>query len=339
MRSTSIFNNALRKLTIVYVWLALFITLTFTVPALVTTNRVHNKKIERDDRPALDINTGMPANAISDFETRWQRFVERRDIDLNKQVTRSILQINGLMLLLAVFASYWFARRTLEPLHDVLETQERFAAELAHELKTPLATVLMQLETFIRHEDITEKQKSELRRLAHSIKGVGDISEQTLSLMAVDHLKPESMKDCDLNEITTAVTDAIAPATAAKNISLSLKLPKKLIVRGYSTQLRQLIGVLVDNAVKFTPEHGKIMIIGRETEKTTRLTVKDTGPGIAPFEQAKIFERWHQASTETSGSGLGLSIAQRIADAHGAKLMVRSQPGKGASFIIKIPHS
>ncbi len=339
MRSASIFNNALRKLTIVYVWLALFITLTFTIPALITTNRVQKRLIDRDDRPAIDINMGMPANAVSDLDTRWQRFVERRDTDLNKQVTRAILQINGLMLLLAVFASYWFARRTLEPLHDVLETQERFAAELAHELKTPLATVLMQLETFIRHQDITAAQKSELRQLARSIKGVGDISEQTLSLMAVDHLQPENKAECDLKILVDEVVAAIKPAIDAKSITVSVKTPDRLLLKGYTTQLKQLVGVLVDNAVKFTPKSGKITIIGREDSEQITLTVKDSGPGVSSEEQEKIFERWHQSSSETRGSGLGLSIAKRIAEAHDAELSVRSRPGQGASFTVKIPRS
>jgi signal transduction histidine kinase len=340
MKHQSIFNTALRRLTIIYVWLAVLVTLTFTIPPMIAAERAR-EKFTIEDLPMAGFTTGEGATMM--IGPRFKDFVDQRDDTYNRRWRSAVLEINGLMLLLAIGASYFLARRSLEPLNDVLETQEQFAAELAHELKTPLATVLLELESFARgHDNITAAQKKELRLMAQSIRDVGQLTEQTLSLMAVER-DEQPLKDepCDLAAIAREAAALIEPAAREKSIKLTAPADSSVAVTvmGRALQLRQLVTILLDNAIKYTPKSGQVMVTVQATDGQGSLTVKDTGPGIPIDEQAKIFERWYQRDGEQSGAGLGLAIARRIAEANGGDLTVESEVDGGASFTLALPLS
>lgn len=340
MKHQSIFSTALRRLTIIYVWLAVLVTLTFTIPPMIAAERAR-EKFTIEDLPMAGFTTGEGATMM--IGPRVKDFVEQRDDNFNRRWRSAVLEINGLMLLLAIGASYFLARRSLEPLSDVLETQEQFAAELAHELKTPLATVLLELESFARsHDNITAAQKRELRKMAQSIRDVGQLTEQTLSLMAVERdEQPLKSEPCDLAAIAREAASLIEPAAREKSIKLTAPADgaTAIVVTGRALQLRQLVTILLDNAIKFTPKGGQVTVMAQAANGKGSLTVKDTGPGIPIEEQAKIFERWYQRDGEQGGAGLGLAIARRIAETNGGTLTVVSEVDGGASFTLAMPLS
>lgn len=337
-KNQSIFSLALKRLTFIYVWLAVLVTLTFTIPPMIAADRA------REDFNPDDWSTTIvdQSGQVLELAPRLQTFVERRDDSYGRRLKTLLLEINGAMLLLAIGASYFLARRSLEPLSEVLDTQEQFAAELAHELKTPLATVLLELESFVRlNDNLTASQKNDLRQMARSIRDVGQLTEQTLSLISVERDgDPAKLTDCDLGEIAHQAVDLIAPAARAKKIKLVAPAADlAVVVPGRALQLRQLVTILLDNAIKFTPTGGQVTVAVSSEDKRAILSVTDTGPGIPEEEQAKIFQRWYQKDAEKGGAGLGLAIAQRIAQAHDGILTVSSADGQGACFQLVIKQS
>lgn len=341
MKHASIFDASLRRLRIIYIWLALIVTLSFTIPPLVASEQA---------RQRLETNGHRTQNVI--FELPWgidptvidglENFLQKRDTAFSQHLTTIFLEINALMMLLAVAISYYLARRTLEPLHHVLETQERFAAELAHELKTPLATVLLELEAFTRaSRNLSATQKKELHQVALSIKEVGQITEQTLALMSVDQGSRSAPEACDLETIAQEALNQIRPVAQTKGITVTGPRPldTPLTVTGHRIPLKQILMILLDNAVKFTPRGGKVGLTLRSSDHAVLVNVTDTGPGISNEEQALIFDRWHQGDARTSGAGLGLAIAKRIAQDHGGRLVVSSQVGHGAKFTLRLPRA
>jgi len=335
MKHTSIFNTALRRLTVIYIGLAFLVTLSFTIPPLVASERARQRAVIEEWPPAMMM---IPEDTDPLFGQRLRNFVERRDSDYRRDLGTTLIEINAVMLLLAILAGYYLARRSLNPLKEVLSTQEQFAAELAHELKTPLATVLMELEAFARtSEGLSAKQKKELRQMARSIKDVGTLSEQTLSLMAVEYTDQSvEMVAVNLTELATEAVVALQPLAKEKQINLiGPSIDVDYSVKGRATELKQIITILLDNAIKFSPLKGEVKVLVGEGQ----VTVIDSGPGVPKGERAKIFQRWYQADDGQDGSGLGLAIAKRIAEAHGGTLTVRNQKGGGAAFTFIIPRS
>jgi signal transduction histidine kinase len=144
-----------------------------------------------------------------------------------------------------------------------------------------------------------------------------------------------------VSDIVHAVHMATEPLAVAKQLSLSLDIPDDLpAARGDERRLTQVLLNLVGNAIKFT-ETGGVAISCRAVNDQLMVDVTDTGPGIAPADQARIFEEFHQAGTavkrKAGGTGLGLAIARRIVELHGGRIWVRSELGRGATFSFSVP--
>jgi two-component system sensor histidine kinase BaeS len=139
-----------------------------------------------------------------------------------------------------------------------------------------------------------------------------------------------------------AAEQATAMATA-KDISVSLQLEADALpVRANEAQLRRLLLILIDNALKYTPPGGRVTIQGSSDPTEVKISVADTGAGISPDDLPHVFERFWRAdkvrSREAGGTGLGLTIARQIAELHGAHLGVQSEIGRGSVFTVRLPH-
>ena len=136
------------------------------------------------------------------------------------------------------------------------------------------------------------------------------------------------------------VLDAVRPLAEKKSQSLSYEAESKLAVRADSTRLRQVLINLAGNAIKFTPDGGKIKLCGRLVDGKVRFEVLDDGPGIPPEEKKRIFEafyRLRRSGNTQEGTGLGLAITQRLVELHGAELALESQAGQGSCFYFSLP--
>jgi two-component system phosphate regulon sensor histidine kinase PhoR len=235
-------------------------------------------------------------------------------------------------------------------LHDVtrlrrLETVRRdFVANVSHELKTPLTAIQGLVETLLDDEAMDEATR---RRFLVKLKDqAARLSALTTDLLALSRLESRD-EALDLNEgdIRRPMDDAVRQYSAfsqQRGVTLAAALPESpVVVLCEPDAVRQLVENLLDNAVKYTPEGGRVEVRLTRADDEAVLEVADTGIGIEPRDQARIFERFYRVDTarsrELGGTGLGLSIVKHIAEAHGGRVTVESAPGLGSTFRVRFP--
>ena len=136
--------------------------------------------------------------------------------------------------------------------------------------------------------------------------------------------------------------DALRPRAVAKGVTLGLDTASSLPVLDLdATRISQVVGNLLDNAVTHTPEGGGVTVSAQASAHAVEVQVADTGPGIAPEDLPRVFDRFYRAdpsrSRSTGGTGLGLTIARRLVEAHGGTIDVESMVGRGSRFVIRLP--
>jgi len=202
-----------------------------------------------------------------------------------------------------------------------LESERRFTADAAHELRTPLAALHAQLQVALRARDAAERDRS-LQQLQSGLTRAAHLVDQMLQLARLD---PESglpdPRPVDLARLAESVCADLGPQILAKHLDFELTADAPCLIDGQAEWLRVLIRNLVDNAIRYTPAGGRVRIALAPSNGQCRLSVADSGPGIPLAERTAVLGRFHRLdqSGET-GSGLGLAIVSRIAELHGASL-------------------
>lgn len=237
-------------------------------------------------------------------------------------------------------------------LHDVTELKhlERirtdFVANASHELKTPITAIRGLSETVAGDPDVDrETLQGFMQRIhAQSIRLsqlVGDL--MTISRLEADH-GTDSFTRINFVELTARAVAAAQPAAEYKHHKLDSRLTsERLEVFGDRQNLSQLVDNLIDNAIKYTPEQGRVEVRLTRQGDELLLEVEDSGIGISPQYQERVFERFYRVdkvrSQSLGGTGLGLSIVRNIAERHGGTVAVRSQLGRGSTFSFRMPLS
>ncbi len=231
----------------------------------------------------------------------------------------------------------------LARLDDALNAQRRFTADAAHELRTPLAALKLQVELVERATD-AQARTAALSELEQGVDRASHLVEQ---LLAMARLEPEAMArnfgDCDLVALAKDSIVARAVLAADKHIDLGLARATAVPVRADAASISMLLANLLDNALRYTPEGGRIDVAVDDDAGRAVLTVTDTGPGIAPIERERVFDRFHRGQNAAdggtrNGSGLGLSIVKRIVDAHGATIALNAgADGRGLAVSVRFP--
>jgi GAF domain-containing protein len=222
--------------------------------------------------------------------------------------------------------------------------KSQFLANMSHELRTPLNAILGYTDLIL--DDIYGAAPGEMREV---LERVGANGRHLLGLIndVLDLSKIEagqlvlSLQDYSIQDLVHGVYAAIEPLATTKSLVLTLDVPKGLPqARGDDRRLSQVLLNLVGNALKFT-DTGEIRIGARATDGSVTISVRDTGPGIAPADRAKIFEEFQQAENAATrkkgGTGLGLAISKRIVEMHGGRIWVESEVGKGSTFSFTLP--
>ena len=223
----------------------------------------------------------------------------------------------------------------LARLDQALSSQRRFTADAAHELRTPLAALTLQLD-LARRAQTPEAIAAALDDLEAGVTRASHVVEQ---LMTLAHVEPEALAQkrtaCDLVAIAKDAIVARAALAADKGIDLGLARAAPAVVMGDPTSLAILLSNLLDNALRFTPRGGRIDVTIDDGDAVT-LTVADTGPGIAQEVRERVFDRFYRGEEQqAAGTGLGLSIVKRIADAHGASIALDA-PAEGTGLVVTV---
>lgn len=221
--------------------------------------------------------------------------------------------------------------RLFERLRIAFERERRFIADAAHELRTPIAAIKTQAQVAADATDPEQRR----RALANIVRGVDRATHLEAQLLTLARLDPEARASVQrrpvaLARLARAVLAELAPEAIAKHIDLTLDADDHLTVAGDPDLLAILLRNLVHNAVQYTPAGGAVAVVLGAADGAVHLRVLDTGPGIPPDEGERVFERFYRGrGGNQTGSGLGLSIARRIAELHGAGLTLANRAGGG----------
>jgi signal transduction histidine kinase len=231
-----------------------------------------------------------------------------------------------------------------EELKRLDHEKDAFIASISHELRTPLTSIRGYTELVGDDAtNLTEEQRHFLavvdRNAGRLLRLVNDLL-LAAQLDAVGELELE-LGDVDLSALANQAVESAGPAASMKNIELRLSDDHPIVVKADAVRIAQAIDNLLSNAIKFTPNDGRITVSLSSADGTARLEVVDTGMGMTPDEQSRLFERFYRTEGATDaaiqGSGLGLAISQAIAHAHGGAITVESEKGMGSTFALTIP--
>lgn len=226
----------------------------------------------------------------------------------------------------------------LERLDDAFKRERQFTNDASHELRTPLTAMQAVLGMIREKPRATEEYQQALDDISEETERLITLTENLLNFARRDGKNNSVHEPVNVSTLLGDVTDSMRPLAEAKGLKLKREIEDNLYVRGDSDDLIRLFVNLLDNAIKFT-EHGEIYISAEMQNNAVKISIEDTGIGIGAEHLPHIFDRFYRTdkSRATPGSGLGLSIAQEIVQAHGGKIEVTNAMDKGSNFIIYFP--
>jgi heavy metal sensor kinase len=241
-------------------------------------------------------------------------------------------------------------QRLSDTLNDMLGRIEhafvrvtQFTADASHELRTPISLIRTEAEITLRRSRGDAEYREALRHILLEAERTSALVEELLSLARADSGR-ETLRiaPVDLSTIVREVGEQWRELMAARNLEFTCEITDEAItVLGDRNALQRLLAVLLDNAAKYTPAPGTVELFLQSTESSAAIRVCDSGIGIPPDEQPKIFERFYRIdkarSRDSRGAGIGLAIAHWIVQQHKGSITVQSSPGEGSTFLVELP--
>jgi two-component system phosphate regulon sensor histidine kinase PhoR len=259
-----------------------------------------------------------------------------RHIQARGSILRTGARVKGALLVLTDVTHL----RKLETL------QREFVANASHELKTPVTSIKGFAETLAAEEMDPEQTRRFSRIILRQAEQLGTLIDDLLELTRLEYeAAHEGLEraSVSVSEIIQSALETCAPEANRKGICVEVEAPDDLKAYAHAMLLQRALFNLLDNAIKYSPSHTTVKIRAWSEGSVISIAVIDEGPGIAPEHHARIFERFYRVdksrSRKLGGTGLGLSIVKHIAQAHGGRVDLESAPGKGSTFILRIPVS
>ena len=327
-------QKRVQRLALSYLTVIMTLSVLFSGIIYAVTSSQLNRSLPPDDH----------VKQTSEIEDQFNHRLERRDNKTREMVIMSLVVLNGVMLVFGYWLSLLLARRTLMPIEQSIEQQAQFVSNASHELRTPLAALLLSNEIAMRKRVLTDKKARQvLSRNVEEIKKLANLSNSLLDLAKSENAlnDPELI---DISEIIKEVIGQYSRVAKAKQVKIFHNIPDGQKVTLQVNAVRQILSILVDNAIKYAPQKvGEVKIQVGLNKNSVEFIVKDNGPGISSNDQKHIFERFYRADaartrTDASGYGLGLAIAKTLADRCGYTIRIKSKPSAGAEFVLVIPN-
>lgn len=263
--------------------------------------------------------------------------------DMLNWLILTFLIIGSISLLLVFAISLFLANKALVPIKNSWEKQRVFVADASHELRTPLAVINTSLEIVLDNQAETiESQSKWLENIQSEVQRMSKLVEDLLFLARSDsNSKVMEMSKFELSSTLFQIIELFKPFTSEKGIFLDFNIEPNIFFVGNEDRIKQLVTILVDNAIQHTPQNGQISILMGIKDSSIEISVKDNGSGIPEEHLDKIFERFYKIdkarSSNHTGSGLGLSIADCITKEHNGQIIVSSTLNKGSTFKVILP--
>lgn len=230
-----------------------------------------------------------------------------------------------------------------EKIENFDRSRSQFVQNASHELKTPLATMKLLLENLIYQPDMPQELRVEfMQDMNHEIDRLSGIITDLLTLTQMDSQETGVHRaPVDLSALCMETVHALAPAAENADLHLNDSIDEDVCLLGDASKLGQVVYNLIDNAVKYTPRGGSVIVNLAADGGEAVLSVRDTGIGIPPEDAKHIFDRFYRVdkarSRATGGTGLGLSIVRQMVQLHGGTITVDSTPGEGSVFNVRLP--
>lgn len=256
---------------------------------------------------------------------------------------------NNALIIVVDITTYKLAEHALARARDISEEliriKSEFLANMSHELRTPLNSIIGFSDLLLGKSpgELNDKQARYLSNISKSGKHLLSLINDILDVSKVEagkmDFKPESIS---LSEVVEDIENSMQLMSQKKNIDVEIDIePEDASVYGDRTKIRQIMYNLLGNAIKFTPENGKVWIKSRVIDANIQVSITDTGIGIKKEDQAIIFEPFRQVDASHSrryeGTGLGLALVKQHVEVHGGKIRVESEIGKGSTFTFTLP--
>ena len=286
--------------------------------------------------PVKDYDTDLPIGyvRVSESTQDYNDTLQSLDWGLSVGV--------GVALALSGLGGIWLARQAMQPIERSFQRLQQFTSNASHELRSPLAAIQMNAEVALEYaEGMRLMDAEKFRAIESASTQLTALTENLLLLARTDQAPLHHPEKIDLAMILEQLLQLYQPQFEHKQIHLKVHLKEYLYVAGDKIQLSQLFNNLISNALRYTATTGVVEIQTDLNRLHLIVSIKDTGIGIAPEHLNHIFERFWQAdqarSYQAGGFGLGLAIAQGIAQNHGGEITVASELGRGSCFTVRLP--
>ena len=338
------FRSARLKLTLYYLVIIMLISVAFSFfiyEVLISeVQRFADQQQARIERQMFQNQFLPPSFQVPTLPVDFSRDLVE---DTKRRLILILFAIDGSIFILAGGLGYFLAGRTLRPIKEMLDEQNRFISDSSHELRTPLTSLKTAMEVSLRDPGLKLSEAKEI--IGESIDEVNKL--QALSdglLQLAQYQKPNSKIQFAEVELQTPIEKAIKkvqPLANAKKIKIINNVASTTVeANGFG--LTDLFVILLDNAIKYTPENKQITLATKRKDASIQVMVQDQGIGVDEKDIPHLFDRFYRADSARSrvnagGYGLGLSIAKKIVDSHHGSILVKRNTNEGTTFIIQLP--
>lgn len=326
------FKSAIFRLTALYIGILLIISafLSFNWYR-VSVREIDNvdTRLRRNQNALVERNEPRARFFEELIESQQEAIAESKD-----QIKQEIILTNIALLVIGGIGAYYLARRSLRPIEASHQSLERFTSDASHELRTPLTSMRAQIEATLRSKKPSSKELKELSQ--SNLEDVAHMSQLVDNLLTLTRNQSLASKPTAIASIVKRAVKNTASDAKTKKIVIKNTTAKASVVTN-SDAATQIVTILLDNAIKYSPQGSHISLSGKLKSNTYTLCISDSGKGIDKAEASHIFERFYRAdkSRGSEGFGLGLSIARKLAQQIGAEVTLASSSPKGSTFEVR----
>lgn len=246
-----------------------------------------------------------------------------------------------LALILSGISGAWLTRKAMHPIEQSMGQLQQFTADASHELRSPLTVITTNAAVALKYpEGMRATDAEKFQAITSATAQMTTLTESLLALARLDQPLISGHETIDLTQTLSQLLQFFDPQAVAQDITLTAQLTEGLAVLGNEDQLRRLFMNLIDNALRYTPPGGEVLI-DSTVGQSVQIKIKDTGIGLTPAQIEHVFDRFWQAesarSYQVEGCGLGLAIAQSIVASHGGVITVESEVDQGTCFRVQLP--
>ena len=340
------FKKARLKLTLWYLLIITFISISFSLVLFsFLSHEIDRFSGLQRIRVEKRLQTRFPDEVIRKFPPAPEPFDPDIISETKGRIIFTLTAINWVIIFISGALGYFLSGKTLAPIKEMVDNQDRFISDASHELRTPLASLKTSIEVGLRDKKLSLTSAKKL--MAENLEDIDNLAKLATSLLDITSSNNYN-SNLVLQEVNTTdlFTSSIRSLLSVAN-SKNIKVIKKIIKTNLKVdreKIIQLITIVLDNAIKFSQPKSKVKILTKKDNVYYFVSVIDQGIGISETDKTKIFDRFYKVSNSRSrvsnnGFGLGLSIASSIVNQHKGKIWIESEVNKGTTVHIKLPLS